>query len=916
MRHWSQLATRNWQGRRLRTLGAVVAIALGTAAVVWVTCCYESIRRTVMDWASGYVGNAHVMVSSPLGRMGQIPERLLPKLANMPNVAAAAPTLIQRLHAVGWPAGAEGERPKRWDDSTPEVDFYGIDLAVEPLLRDHAAKLREGRMITPEDRLAVIIDIGAKEELKIKVGDSLLVWNDIQETPFEVKVVGMFERRRLVNYQKPLAFMNLQPLQEMRSKSNLVTSIELMLKNAERDDVIRAVSQARVHARSIGANANVRSAEQRMKQIETAQDQQQLVLVLLSSVAMLTALFIILSTLSMGMVERIVQLGLLRCIGVTRWQLAALVLFEVMPLGVLGIAAGVPTGLGLAALTVVLVPEYVGSFALSWTGIGQAVAAGLLTTLLAAVLPAIAALRVSPMEAARPRARRPASFLLVLVAVLALAVLAGQVSLMLEIERAPGFVQVASLGVVLLYLGYAMLAPMIVRAIGAPAVLAAAAMMRVRARLLQDQVGHAVWRSAGICCGLMVGLSLIVGILVVNESVTTGWQFPKKFPEAFVWTPERVNPPGANDVIAAVPGVRDHVIANLLNVSVEEQLGFLSPAISMTWFLGCDPDQFLGAIGVEFVEGDAKTAREKLREGGHILIAEDFSRSRNKHVGDEVKIYYGTTAMRRFKVAGVIQSPALDIAASYFQAHTEYNVVAAGSVMGTLRDLKQTFGIEGLALVLLNLDLKPEPVPADWPPKGLTEDEKKEAGLKALHYDERYPLDVRWRQYRESNVLRAVRTAIGAPKANFGTVRELKDDIDRQLTDMTRLMTAVPSVALLVAAIGVANLMTANVASRTRQLAIMRAVGATRGMILRMIIGEALVLGLLGTGLGLALGVHLATNITALIDRMWGLRMDITLPWPFLAMCAVLTVGLCVVAGIFPARHASRSNVVDALHVR
>lgn len=915
MRHWLQLATRNWQGRRLRTLGAVVSIALGTAAVVWVTCCYESIRRTVTEWATGYVGNAHVMITSPLGRLGQFSDRLLPKVSKLPNVMAAAPTLIQRLHAVGWPRDAKDAPPQRWDDSTPEVDFYGIDLAVEPEIRDH--RIREGRMITPDDRYAVVIDYGAREDLGIKLGDSLYVWNDLQERPVKFAVVGFFDRRRLAVYQKPLAYMNLKALQEFRAKQNLVTSIEIRLRDASRDEVVKAIGQARLLVRSIGAQANIRSAEQRMKQIQSAQDQQQLVLVLLSSVAMLTALFIILSTLSMGMVERIVQLGLLRCIGVTRWQLATLILCEVAPLGLIGIVAGVPLGLGLAALTVVLVPDYVGEFAISWRGIAQAAAAGLITTILAGVLPGIAALRVSPMEAARPRARRPASSLLVLTGALAALLLAWQITLMLDIKRAPGFIEAASFGVVLLYLGYALLAPILVRAVGSPAVHAAAVLLRVRTRLLLDQIGHAVWRSAGICCGLMVGLSLIVGILVVNESVTSGWQFPRKFPEAFVYSPETVNPPGADQLIAAVPGVRDHVIADLLNVSVEERVGFLSPAaISSTWFLGVEPDQFLDAIGIEFVEGDEQSAREKLREGGYLIVAEDFSRSRNKHLGDEVKIYYGTTAMRRFKVAGVIQSPALDIAASYFQAQTEYNVISAGSVMGTLRDLKTSFGVEGIRLVLLNLDLPAKPVPPDWPPAGLSAEERRKAGLKPTYYDKSYPPEVRWRQYREDAVLRNVRDAIKSPRANFGTVSALKDEIDRQLTGMTGLMTAVPSVALLVAAIGVANLMTANVASRARQLAIMRAVGATRGMILRMVIAEALVLGILGTGLGLGLGLHLASNITALIDRMWGLQLNVTLPWPFLTMCVALTIGLCVMAGIFPARHASRSNVVDALHMR
>jgi ABC-type antimicrobial peptide transport system permease subunit len=331
--------------------------------------------------------------------------------------------------------------------------------------------------------------------------------------------------------------------------------------------------------------------------------------------------------------------------------------------------------------------------------------------------------------------------------------------------------------------------------------------------------------------------------------------------------------------------------------------------------MGCDTDEFLDVIKVEFLEGDEASAREKLRQGGHIMIADDFSRSRSKHLGDSVRLFVGSTTMRTFKVAGVVKSPALDIAASYFQAHMEYNVVAAGSVMGSNADLKRLFGVDGVSLVLVNFNLSQEAAPAGfpWPPED-------EAAWRAIprkdsFRDERFPLETRWRRYREELVLREIRERLEVPRANSGTVRELKDDIDRQLTDMTRLMTAVPGVALLVAAIGVANLMTANVTARAKQIAILRAVGATRGLILRMVIGEAVVLGLLGSGLGIGLGLHLATTITHLVERMWGFAIAVQMPWDYLGAAIALTVGLCIVAGVIPARHAARTNIVDALHV-
>ena len=62
MRHWSQLATRNWRAKPVRTIGALFAIALGTGAVVWVTCCYESVRKATEEWTSDYVGNSSINI--------------------------------------------------------------------------------------------------------------------------------------------------------------------------------------------------------------------------------------------------------------------------------------------------------------------------------------------------------------------------------------------------------------------------------------------------------------------------------------------------------------------------------------------------------------------------------------------------------------------------------------------------------------------------------------------------------------------------------------------------------------------------------------------------------------------------------------------------------------------------------------
>src|SRR5690606_28170327 len=70
------------------------------------------------------------------------------------------------------------------------------------------------------------------------------------------------------------------------------------------------------------------------------------------------------------------------------------------------------------------------------------------------------------------------------------------------------------LSVVLLYCGYALMTPALVRVIAPPAVRLVAWLVGIRHGLLRDQIGRATWRSGAIACGLMVGLSLIVSIVV------------------------------------------------------------------------------------------------------------------------------------------------------------------------------------------------------------------------------------------------------------------------------------------------------------------------------------------------------------------------------------------------------------------
>ena len=107
--------------------------------------------------------------------------------------------------------------------------------------------------------------------------------------------------------------------------------------------------------------------------------------------------------------------------------------------------------------------------------------------------------------------------------------------------------------------------------------------------------------------------------------------------------------------------------------------------------------------------------------------------------------------------------------------------------------------------------------------------------------------------------------------------------------------------------------MTANVISRSRPIAILRSAGATQWQIMRLVLGEAIVLGGIGSVVGVGLGVYGAWSINTLTLRAIGFAPSFHMPWADISFGAGLTMTVCIVAGLLPARRASRSNIIEAI---
>ncbi|WP_226911309.1 ABC transporter permease [Gallaecimonas mangrovi] len=141
------------------------------------------------------------------------------------------------------------------------------------------------------------------------------------------------------------------------------------------------------------------------------------------------------------------------------------------------------------------------------------------------------------------------------------------------------------------------------------------------------------------------------------------------------------------------------------------------------------------------------------------------------------------------------------------------------------------------------------------------------------------------------------------------TAKQLQDKLSAITGTTTWVAAGIVGVSLLVGGIGIMNIMLVSVTERTREIGILKALGATRAHILWQFLAEAVLLCLLGGVIGLGLGYGLAWMITALIPSI----PAATVPWWAVVLSLSFSAFVGVLFGILPAIKAANLHPIDAL---
>lgn len=139
------------------------------------------------------------------------------------------------------------------------------------------------------------------------------------------------------------------------------------------------------------------------------------------------------------------------------------------------------------------------------------------------------------------------------------------------------------------------------------------------------------------------------------------------------------------------------------------------------------------------------------------------------------------------------------------------------------------------------------------------------------------------------------------------TTLELQERISETVGTMTLFLGAIAAVSLIVGAVGVANSMFTSVLEKTKEIGIMKALGATSNEIMILFIIESGLFGLVGGLVGVSLGILASVGLSVLI----GMTTIVTIELMLIAVTLSTIIG--VVSGIMPARSAAQLKPIEAL---
>lgn len=803
-----------------------------------------------------------------------------------------------------------GDRPPIHGLPPMEPPLIGTD-AVDP-----PYALTDGQWIDPTapatDKLEAVLSANHAASLSVAVGDTIRVVSEVGE--WKVRLVGIVEQppsgggRFGGGGGQTGIFVSLPLAEAINGYPSRVNRINLVVKEGVDPSAYRETLEKRLaETNTPGSVTDLQALRESMAQ-GLSQSSSRALAYSATGIALVAALFIIFTTLSMGVSERTRELAVLRAIGLTRGQVAGLVFLEGLFLALLGWIGGLAAGWGLLAVVARARPDMMagGASIGGWCVLLTAIAA-VGGALAASILPAWRATRVTPIDAmAPPRVASPARWVipsaLLGLAFLAINPLLTYVIPMSDESRTWAYVGIGYPGMVV---GFVLLAPwviLLVERLFSPIVARA---LGLPVRLLGSLLSANLWRTLGTTVALTVGLGLYVATQTWGYSMLAPFLPGAWVPDVLVGFEPSGLPIDALEKVKQVPGVDPSRTVAMtveqprLATPIDGRGGFLVKQDNVV-LAGVDPDRaFSGddpVIDAAFLVGDRAHALAKLKAGRACLVPDHFLDSGKFQIGDHLELIPANGppgATVRYEIVG-----GLDLSGWFWITKTtglRRRMTRTGAlVFAPIADVQRDFAIDRINFVWFDTNKS-------------VSDSDLEAAMQTI---------AEQRGETKFQVPGVGEIESKRPYARLTSTATIRSSINDRADGMIWGMSRIPFITLLITSLAVVNTVVSSVRARQWDMGILRAIGTTRFGIVRLILAESILIGLavcvLGVGFGLMAG-WCGIGMSALLSPFGGLRSPLILPWKSIALVSATALGLCLLAALWPAITTGRREPLKLL---
>jgi putative ABC transport system permease protein len=577
-------------------------------------------------------------------------------------------------------------------------------------------------------------------------------------------------------------------------------------------------------------------------------------LLVFAVIALFVGCFLIYNTFSIIVAQRSREMALLRAIGASRRQVLSSVLVEAFLTGLIASVVGVVVGFGVA----ILLRGLLGALGIDIPASGLTIEAnaivvpilvGVVITVASAFFPARKASKVPPVAAMRSINVDESGRSIVRLALGGLVLALGLLQLFIGLFAKPdNALAVVGGGAVFTFLGVAVLGPVIARPVARVIGWPIAKLRGMAGVLARENAMRNPKRTASTAAALMIGVGLVAFILIFWSSATDSIRGTVN--KGFVGDFVVQSNAGFQGGLPPEMATQLQQLPQVGTVA-ETRLTVAEVAGSGTQLFGVDPAAY-GSIADHHVRPGELSG---LSQPGTIAVYDQTAKDKGWAIGDTVPVTFAATGPQQLEVVALFHDQ--NIGGTYLIGLPTY---------------------EANTQVQLDYAVYVKLAP----------------GVSA------------------SEGRAAIETVTDAyPNAQVQDKVQFADSIVGQVTSLLMLVIVLLLLAVFIALIGIANTLALSIFERTRELGLLRAVGMTRSQLRSTVRWESVVIAMLGTVLGLIIGLFFGwALVRALADQGFG---GLSIPIPLLVVVVVFAFLAGVGAAIFPARRASKLNVLQAI---